>query len=142
MLTGTAGSVAATMRKPLPVTVLIDQRPVRCETVVGALGANLLSFTTTLADHVFGLTSSYVGDAKAETIATELVCGQDESLTRTRVLDPAEFPVRRERQRLLLDHASQLQQDLTVYLPGRPVAVEITDTALEQAAHAWPSPST
>lgn len=122
------------MREHIPVTISIDERPVRSVTRHISASAHVLVITTTIADpeHPVDLHSAYVGERGAETQVTHLALLADtpggELSTSTH--PAAAMPVAAdERHGCLYDHLDHLLALLQNQ--GHSAAIRLDDRAIE-----------
>lgn len=133
---GAHGSVEM-VRTVLPVTVSIDGVGTRAETTVAALGATVVVISTALPALAEQHTTTYVGACGAPTTAVTLLQGPQGPRSCTRVLEDAVLPVTHARDRLLLDHAGEVQAALE-RCTGGVVAIDVAPAALEATRLAFP----
>lgn len=130
---GTLGPV----RTVLQVTVSVDGIDARAETTIAAVGATVVVISTALAELAAQHTTTYVGARGARTMAVTLLQGPEGPQSRTRAVEDAVLSVTHARDRLLLDHAAELQAALEERTRGV-VAIDVAPAALEAAQRAFP----
>lgn len=122
----------------LPVIVSVDGVGTRAETTIAATGATVVVISTALAELAEQHTTTYVGAHGAPTTAVTLQQGPEGPRSRSRTVDDAVLPVTHARDRLLLDHAAELQAALE-RCTGGVVAIDVAPAALEAARLAFPA---
>lgn len=121
----------------LPVSVSVDGVAASAETTIAAIGATVVVISTALADLAAQHTTTYVGARGTPTTAVTLLQGPEGPRSRTRAVEDALLPVTHARDRLLLDHAAELQVALQERT-GSLVAIDVAPAALEAAQRAFP----
>ena len=126
----------ATVRCTVPRTQVdcpigLDDRPVRCETLLGDAGPYTLAVSTTLGDLAISLHSTYLGHPDAdETQVAHLLLGPGRTETKAHAVDPAALPVAHRRRLCLYDHLAVLRE-FVADATGSHVSVDLGDGALE-----------
>jgi hypothetical protein len=106
------------------VRINVNDRAVASETTVTAAGPSVLALITALGELGVTLTSTYVGHAQTETLATHLVVTRERQELEQVEHSRDALPVTHARERCLLDHAARVQQTVSEATGGA-VTVDI-----------------
>lgn len=115
----------------------VDGVDARAETTIDAVAATVVVISTALAELAEQHTTTYVGARGTATAAVTLLQGPDGPRSRTRAVEDTVLPVTHARDRLLLDHAAELQAALEERTGGA-VSIDVAPAALEAAQRAFP----
>lgn len=109
------------------ITITLDSRDLRSETIASAVAPYVVVLTTTLADLAVTVASSYVGHTGVPTHVTHLNLTPERRWVAQAQLAHDEVPVTHARERCLLEHATAVQDVSGAH-------VHLADGAMDAAA--------
>ena len=96
--------------QPLAITLTLNGKPVRSETLVTADGPYTIGVSTTLPARAIALHSTYLGSPQSPTTAiSHLVLASRDTHTETDEVDSSELAIDHARQHCLYHHLQRLQ---------------------------------
>jgi len=118
--------------REIPLTITVDGKLERSETIAYTAGAYVLALATTLADRAISLHSTYTGDPATGTLSSHLLLARDAYQALSAEHDHDVLPLTHQRRRLLYDHLQRLQELLSdLGLDARPHVNDRSIAAIE-----------